>query len=106
MSMKKSTKCYLQTYGRRKIRRLGYRDSWAFISYRRHLIGEALMKSPHPGGWGTPVEIAATVKLAPQVTQNCNWGEEEEMKRRENLCNRYEGYGDVCNCKSSNMLGL
>lgn len=97
--LQKASRHYIrQTFDSRKIHSLGYRDMWAFVSVNHQWIVEGHRKAV-PGGWGLPVDVQAFIALEQDYAEQCNWGEGEILERRKQLCNRYEGYGSVCDCK-------
>ena len=85
--------------GGKFIDNLGWRDCWALISAKRNKwYAESLQKNTDLHKWASPVVIQATVHLSPEEAK-CNWGDDGVAKRRQEFCDKFEGYGSVCNCK-------
>lgn len=94
----------LTQLGSKKVAKLGWRDMWGLVVVKGGKIhGESFSKSPNFHSWGSPVLLRTEVPLAPADEAECeNWKREEDDigRRRMAFCNRFEGYGSVCNCEN------
>ena len=87
-------------FGSRFINKLGWRDTWVFISKKRNRwLAESHGKAPSLKKWGPPIVIQATIELQ-EKEKECFWGNNDSTQRRKQFCAKYEGYGNVCSCKS------
>ena len=88
------------------MKQLKFRSMWAFVMQQMedHIVVYAeSFQNPESGGggWGQPVTIRTWVTLLPENVQTCRWDDSVENRRRIEFCEKFEGYGDVCNCELS-----
>lgn len=68
-------------------------------------LGESLTKSSRFSDWAPPVILEAQIELSGflngEKNGDCLWksDNQDEDNRREEFCNRIEGYGGVCDCE-------
>ena len=91
-------------FGSRFINKLGWRDTWVFISKKRdHWLAESYQKSSSFHNWGSSVIANATIELQEKI-KDCLWANNDSVQRRKQFCAKYEGYGALCSCKSYRPL--
>jgi len=67
------------------------------------VFGEDYAKSPSLTEWGSVITLALTIPLASEQLI-CDWPDTEENQVRRKFCSRYEGYGGLCDCKTTCVL--
>ncbi|XP_065826433.1 protein O-linked-mannose beta-1,2-N-acetylglucosaminyltransferase 1-like [Oscarella lobularis] len=104
-SLKQPARDLLARLGSRHARALAWRDMWAFVARKRGggsaapPYGEAISKSASVSEWGAPARVDAAVPLVPLAEAGCRrWPNDEENSRRREFCEKYEGYGSLCDC--------
>ncbi|KAK7487497.1 hypothetical protein BaRGS_00021199, partial [Batillaria attramentaria] len=97
--LKQGAREYLQRLGSEHISKLGWRDTWAFVTKKGGTkIAEGYNKATDLSSWGEKVVLEAQIPLSDQTESECNWPEDEVGKRRRSFCGKVEGYGSVCTC--------
>ena len=98
-SMKKAAKDMLKNLGSQYGSTLGWRDMWAFVAQKRGSVyGERMSKSPSISEWAKSITLEAVVPTQPAEKAECDWPESDENDRRREFCNKFEGYGSLCDC--------
>ena len=88
----------LTSHGSRLIYKLGWRDTWAFISQKgKGWKSEGYNKSPDGNEHAKSVKIKATITLDSMETF-CEWGSSLAEKKRSQFCFKYVGYHSLCDC--------
>eukprot|EP00794_Sanderia_malayensis_P017702 gene17702-19471_t len=104
--LKKAGKSILRAFGSKFIDNLKWRDNWAFImKKKKKWLAESLEKSPAMDKWPPAVVIQANFLLASDE-DTCDYGTGEVAARRKTFCDKYEGYGSVCDCKNPSPIDL
>ena len=102
-SLSKSARMFIKSLGSSYINQIKWRGMWAFVAQRldnRNIVyGESFQDSPEYNQWGKPVTLRTSMKLLAENVVNCNWNDSDVSRRRKEFCDKYEGYGHVCNCK-------
>lgn len=105
MQLSKEAKDYIATIGSSFINRLQFRSTWAFVVQRindKLFVHAESFQNPSSGDeWVRAVKLRTWVKLLPETNEKCNWADTVANRRRQEFCDVYEGYGDVCKCKYS-----
>lgn len=94
---------FIKRLGSAYIDQLKWRGMWVFIVQRlgtRNIVyGESFQDAPNLNQWARPVRLHVTAQLVAENIVNCKWDDSDATKRRREFCEKYEGYGNVCNCK-------
>lgn len=102
-SLSKGARMFIKSLGSSYINQIKWRGMWAFVAQRldnRNIVyGESFQDSPEYKQWGKPVTLRTSMKLLAENVVNCNWNDSDVSRRRKEFCDKYEGYGHVCNCK-------
>lgn len=105
MQLSKEARDYIATIGSSFINRLQFRSTWAFVVQRindKLFVHAESFQNPSSGDeWARAVKLRTWVKLLPETNEKCNWADTIANRRRQEFCDVYEGYGDVCKCKYS-----
>jgi len=70
-----------------------------FVPYIGAVLGEDHSKSPGLSEWGEDTSITITIPLD-VIQPICDWPNTNENKMRQKFCSQYEGYKELCDCKS------
>lgn len=104
-SLKDAAKRLLKNLGSQYGSSLGWRDMWAFVAQKRGSVyGERINKSPSASEWAQPVTLEAIVPTQPGDKAECDWPESDENDRRRLFCNKFEGYGSLCDCHNPSPI--
>ncbi|XP_062507410.1 protein O-linked-mannose beta-1,2-N-acetylglucosaminyltransferase 1-like [Corticium candelabrum] len=104
-SLKKPARQLLTNLGSQYGNALGWRDMWAFVTQKRGSVyGEKISKNPTVTEWGESVTLEAIVPTQSVSESECNWPESEENDRRKVFCNKFEGYGSLCDCHNPSPI--
>ena len=94
---------FIKRLGSAYIDQLKWRGMWVFIVQRlgtRNIVyGESFQDALNLNQWARPVRLRVTAQLVAENIVNCKWDDSDATKRRREFCEKYEGYGNVCNCK-------
>uniref|UniRef100_A0A0A9YQB8 Protein O-linked-mannose beta-1,2-N-acetylglucosaminyltransferase 1 n=1 Tax=Lygus hesperus TaxID=30085 RepID=A0A0A9YQB8_LYGHE len=105
--LKAAARALLARLGSRHAQGLSWRDMWAMVTQKGGKVyGESYSKSTAFSSWGTSVILRVQVPLTPVERSVCQWPDTEENRRRQQFCNRIEGYGSVCSCDEPASLSF
>ncbi|KAF6216496.1 hypothetical protein GE061_000838 [Apolygus lucorum] len=105
--LKAAARALLARLGSRHAQGLSWRDMWAMVTQKGGKVyGESYSKSTAFSSWGTSVILRVQVPLTPIERSVCQWPDTEENRRRQQFCNRIEGYGSVCSCDDPASLSF
>ena len=91
----------MSTLGSENFKNINFRDTWAVVVQKRGPVSaEGHRKAPNFDSWGEPLTIQALVTLQSEDAGSCSWEESDATRRRKEFCEKFEGYGSVCSCKS------
>ena len=86
------------------VRLLGWRDTWQFAA-RASKKGYTKLAESHSHvesheNWGYDLRDQFLVRFEVSLSTKCLWKEDSEavIERRSYFCERYEGYGQLCDC--------
>ncbi|XP_038056368.1 protein O-linked-mannose beta-1,2-N-acetylglucosaminyltransferase 1-like [Patiria miniata] len=100
--LKESARAFLKTLGSRDAEKMGWRDTWAFVTQKQrkhgHAFAEMHNKAVDMNHWGSPVILKTTINLMSVKESECSWPDTEANQRRRTFCDQLEGYGSLCSC--------
>lgn len=100
--LKQAARDFLKTLGSESISKLGWRDTWAFVTKKGgSKLAEGHNKAPNLSTWGERVELQAQIPLSDRSDAECKWPSDEMGERRQSFCGKVEGYGSVCSCQDA-----
>ncbi|XP_056019945.1 protein O-linked-mannose beta-1,2-N-acetylglucosaminyltransferase 1-like isoform X2 [Ostrea edulis] len=95
--LKAPVRSVLREMGSVTVDRLSFRDMWIFICHKGgNVVSERHSKVESMGMWGNRITVKEVIKLVPLQDSKCSWPENDS--RRQNFCEKMEGYGKVCDC--------
>uniref|UniRef100_A0A8W8HS26 ILEI/PANDER domain-containing protein n=1 Tax=Magallana gigas TaxID=29159 RepID=A0A8W8HS26_MAGGI len=77
--------------------KLAFRDMWIFICYKGgQVVSERHSKSDKMGDWGKRITVEEVLKPVLLQESKCPWSTTDS--KRQEFCDKVEGYGRVCDC--------
>lgn len=96
----------IKAFGSQLIDKLEFRNSWAFIGKKNSPWAVEDMEKPSEWDeWPLPVKVRVSFMLLPKL-EGCNYGENDEARRRREFCEAHDGYGNLCKCNDFDRVDI
>ena len=106
LHLKKAGRKAIESIGSHLVDSLDWRDSWVFIGKKGgSFVAEDIRSPPQRDKWPPPAKIHVSLRLTPNADA-CDYGTDDEGKRRGEFCENYDGYGDLCKCTNFDSIDI
>ena len=96
----------IKAFGSRLIDKLEFRNSWALIGKKNSpWVVEDMRKPFEWEEWSLPAKTCVSLILVPKLN-GCNFGKNDEARRRKEFCETRDGYGNLCKCNDFDRIDI